>query len=170
MFALQRARGGGVGYDENLVIFLDQAGGGLDDADMRLHAGNDSLLAAKGAERLAKGLEKLGTIFGGYSEWGQPVHEVGRDQKILGLPKRRPNTEFAFRMLCRHNKYVQNFGEVRDDDEISRRERVWIHFIIDLEGLTGGPVGAMPAAEFRRAVDDMLDLDRFEPKTRPAVP
>lgn len=128
------------------------------------------LLSSFKQERLAKGLEKLGTIFGGYSEWGQPIHEVGRDQKILGLPKRRPNTEHAFRMLCRHNKYVQKFGEVRDDDEISRRERVWIHFIIDLEGLTGGPVGAMKATEFRRAVEEMIDLERFVPKNRPHVP
>lgn len=117
-------------------------------------------------ERLAKGLEKLGTIFGGYSEWGQPIHEVGNDQRLLGLPKRRPNTEHAFRMLCRHNKYVQKFGEVKDDDEISRRERVWIHLMIDLEGLTGGPVGAMPAAEFRRAVEESIELEGFTRRAR----
>ena len=78
-----------------------------------------------GEPRLAGALEKLGTIFGGYGEWGQPVHGVGNDVRILGLPIRRPNTEHAFRMLCRHNKYVQEFGRVRDADEVARREQVW---------------------------------------------
>ena len=76
-----------------------------------------------GEPRLASALEKLGTIFGGYGEWGQPVHGVGNDVRILGLPIRRPNTEHAFRMLCRHNRYVQQFGRVRDADEVARRER-----------------------------------------------
>ena len=34
-------------------------------------------------------------------------------------------------MLCRHNKYVQEFGRVRDADEIARRERVWEEAIDD---------------------------------------
>jgi hypothetical protein len=54
--------------------------------------------------KLANALEKLGTIFGGYSEWGQPVHDVGNDVRLLGLPLRRPDTLHSFRMLCRHNK------------------------------------------------------------------
>ena len=29
-------------------------------------------------------------IFGGYAEWGQPVHSVGNDVRLLGLPIRRP--------------------------------------------------------------------------------
>ena len=60
--------------------------------------------------KLASALEKLGTIFGAYGEWGQPIHGVGNDVRLLGLPIRRPNTEHAFRMLCRHNRYVQEFG------------------------------------------------------------
>ena len=40
------------------------------------------LLSGLKQERLANALEKLGTIFGGYSEWGQPVHEVGNDVRI----------------------------------------------------------------------------------------
>ena len=120
------------------------------------------LLAGVKQKRLGKALEKLGNIFGGYSEWGQPVHEVGRDVEILGLPAERPNTRHAFRMLCRHNRYVQNFGQVRDLDEISRREKVWWDFCLDLERETGGPAGAMSAADFRQAVEDGLDLERFE--------
>ena len=46
-------------------------------------------------ERLAFALKKLGNIFGGYSEWGQPVHEVGRDVRLLGLSEDRPDTVHA---------------------------------------------------------------------------
>lgn len=120
------------------------------------------LLAGVKQERLGKALEKLGSIFGSYSEWGQPVHEVGRDVELLGLSPERPNTHHAFRMLCRHNRYVQNFGQVRDLDEISRREKVWWDFCLDLEERTGSPVGAMSAEDFRRAVDEDLDLETFE--------
>ncbi len=116
--------------------------------------------------RLANALEKLGTIFGGYSEWGQPVHQVGNDVTVLGLPEQRPNTLHAFRMLCRHNRYVQNFGQVRDLDEISRRERVWWNFVVDLENEAGEPVGAMPAPDFRAALANRLNPATFEPLER----
>jgi hypothetical protein len=120
------------------------------------------LLKSVNQDRLANALEKLGTIFGGYSEWGQPVHEVGNDVRVLGLSDDRPNTEHAFRMLCRHNRYVQDFGQVRDLDEISRREKVWWDFITGLEERGGGPVGALAPKDFRAAVDERLDLTRFE--------
>ncbi len=87
---------------------------------------------------------------------------MGRDVSLLGLPEERPDTRHAFRMLCRHNRYVQNFGQVRDLDDISRREKVWWDFCMDLEKKNGGPVGAMTAAAFRRAVEDGIDLERFE--------
>ena len=104
-----------------------------------------STLTWLGEPRLANGLEKLGTIFGGYSEWGQPVHSVGNDVRILGLPLRRPDTEHAFRMLCRHNKYVQDFGRVKDLDEIARRERVWDQTLAAIEHETGLEAGAVSA-------------------------
>ncbi|MEM7048688.1 MAG: SDR family oxidoreductase [Acidobacteriota bacterium] len=112
--------------------------------------------------KLANALDKLGTIFGGYSEWGQPIHEVGNDVRVLGLTEERPNTRHVFRMLCRHNRYVQDFGQVRDADDISRREKVWWDFILDLEEETGHPVGAMSAEDFRAAVEAGLDLESFE--------
>ena len=99
------------------------------------------LLKSVKQERLANALEKLGTIFGGYSEWGQPVHEVGNDVRVLGLSAERPNTEHAFRMLCRHNRYVQNYGQVREPDEISRREWVWWEVIVALEDAHRRPGG-----------------------------
>ncbi|MCB1033020.1 MAG: SDR family oxidoreductase, partial [Acidobacteria bacterium] len=115
-------------------------------------------------DRIAHALDKLGTIFGGYSEWGQPIHEVGRDVSLLGMPEERPNTLHAFRMLCRHNRYVQNFGQVRDEDEISRREKVWWDLMKEVEETTGSPAGAMEAPEFHALVARELDLDAFERK------
>lgn len=114
-----------------------------------------------GQGRLANALSKLGTIFGGYSEWGQPVHEVGRDVSILALPAERPNTEHAFRMLCRHNRWVQEFGKVRDAAEISRRERAWRDFVHALERRIGGAVGALEPERFQQAVAEGLDLEEW---------
>ncbi len=114
-------------------------------------------------KNLARALQKLGTIFGGYSEWGQPVHAVGHDHTVLGLPEERPNTEMAFRMLCRHNKYVQQFGKLRDPIEISRRERLWQDFLDRLEAREGRPAGELSSTEFRKALKAEFDLERFEP-------
>ena len=58
--------------------------------------------------------------------------------RVLGLPLRRPNTFYAFRMLCRHNKLVQEFGKVKDPDEIARRERVWAEALARIEKESGG--------------------------------
>jgi nucleoside-diphosphate-sugar epimerase len=120
------------------------------------------LLKGLKQERIAHALDKLGTIFGGYSEWGQPIHEVGRDVSILGLPEQRPNTLHAFRMLCRHNRYVQKFGEIKDADEISRREKIWADFCQRIEDETGSPAGATEAEEFHRRVAEQLDVKAFE--------
>lgn len=119
------------------------------------------VLARVKQERLASILDKLGTIFGGYSEWGQPIHEVGKDVEILGLPKERPNTPQAFRMLCRHNRYVQDFGKVKDLGEMSRREKVWWDFVRELEDETGGPVGKISADDFRHYLAERIDLETF---------
>lgn len=113
-------------------------------------------------DKIAGILGKLSTIFGGYSEWGQPVHEVGNDVHLLGLTLPRPNTKHAFRMLCRHNRYVQDFGKVRDLDEMSRRERIWLEFIDELESEAEKPAGAIAAPDFKSAVDSRLDLGGLE--------
>ena len=114
--------------------------------------------------KVAYAMEKLGTIFAGYSEWGQPVHAVGNDVRILGLSDKRPDAAHSFRMLCRHNRYVQEFGKVRDLDEISRRERVWWDLMCKLERETGGPSGAISPDEFRAALDKHIDLESFTPR------
>jgi nucleoside-diphosphate-sugar epimerase len=121
-----------------------------------------ALLLALGEPRLAEVLERLGTIFGVYGEWGQPVHGVGNDVRLLGLPAMRPDTLATFRMLCRHNKYVQEFGRVRDPDEIARRERLWENTIDDVEYETGQPVASMDPDEFRHLLSDRIDLRVFQ--------
>jgi nucleoside-diphosphate-sugar epimerase len=121
-------------------------------------------LEQAGEAKLANALEKLGMIFGGYGEWGQPIHDVGNDVRILGLPIRRPNTLHAFRMLCRHNKYVQEFGRVRDPDEIARRERLWGKVLDAIEFETGRQIASMPPDEFRKTLVQRLDLKTFRPK------
>jgi nucleoside-diphosphate-sugar epimerase len=118
--------------------------------------------------KLANALEKLGTIFGAYGEWGQPIHGVGNDVRLLGLPIRRPNTEHAFRMLCRHNRYVQEFGRVRDADETARRERVWVSAIEAIEHRSGHEIGALPAADFQRLIDEEIDLRAFRLRSAPS--
>jgi hypothetical protein len=112
--------------------------------------------------KLANALEKLGAIFGVYGEWGQPIHDVGNDVRILGLPLRRPDTIKAFRMLCRHNRYVQEFGRVRDPDEIARRERVWQKTLEAIEFSSGREVASVPTREFARLLAAQIDLRTFQ--------
>ncbi len=119
------------------------------------------LLQAANQEKVAKILGKLGTIFSGYSEWGQPIHEVGNDVEVLGLEEPRPDSRHAFRMLCRHNRFVQNFGQIKDDDEISRRERIWMRFVLALEQKASKEAGAIAPSEFQNAVFAGLDLSDF---------
>jgi nucleoside-diphosphate-sugar epimerase len=117
--------------------------------------------------RLAGAMEKLASIFGGYSEWGQPVHDVGNDVRLLGLSLRRPDTVHAVRMLCRHNKYVQEFGRVRDGDEVARRERLWVKALEAIELETGREAGAIPAREFARLLAAHIELPGFRARPHP---
>jgi hypothetical protein len=119
------------------------------------------LLSQLNQPRIADALERLSTIFGSYSEWGQPVHEVGKDVSVLGLSEPRPDTVAAFRMLCRHNRYIQDYGQIRDLAEISRREKLWTEFIKTLEAQTGQPASAISAEAFRTALADYFDLTSF---------
>jgi nucleoside-diphosphate-sugar epimerase len=123
-----------------------------------------ALLTVLGEGRLAQALERLGTIFGVYSEWGQPVHGVGNDVGILGLPRRRPDSLQVFRMICRYNRYVLRFGRIKDDGEIARRERLWEEAVGGLEFELGRPPAALGPEEFARALEARLDLVRFRPQ------
>ncbi|HET7291459.1 MAG TPA: SDR family oxidoreductase [Vicinamibacteria bacterium] len=126
-----------------------------------------AVLTRVGEPKLATALERLATIFGGYGEWGQPVHEVGNDVRILGLPIRRPDTRHAFRMLCRHNRFVQDYGRVRDPDEIARRERVWERALAAIEHGTGREVASLPPGEFHKRLLGEVDMKSFELKKKP---
>ncbi len=121
-----------------------------------------TVLERVGEPRLGAALERLSTIFGAYGEWGQPVHEVGNDVRLLGLALRRPDTRHAFRMLCRHNRYVQEYGRVRDADEVARREHAWEEAIDAIEHRTGRQASAIPAGEFRELLVEEIDLKGFE--------
>lgn len=128
-----------------------------------------TVLSGLKQKKVANALNKLGNIFSGYSEWGQPVHQVGNDVDILGMPTPRPCTEAAFRMLCRHNKYVQDFGNVRDPLDLSRREKLWLEFIDELEAETGKPVHEMHSKEFYQRFCAAFDRDSFTRKSQPAL-
>jgi nucleoside-diphosphate-sugar epimerase len=125
------------------------------------------VLTSLGQGRTANALEKLGSIFGGYSEWGQPIHEVGKDVEVLGLSSERPNAVHAFRMLCRHNKWVQNFGQIKDAREISRRERIWREIMFEIEEKHGQPAGALTGFVFRAHVEEVLDSETFVRRSSP---
>ena len=129
-----------------------------------------AVLSRLGEDKLANALEKLGAIFGGYAEWGQPVHSVGNDVRLLGLPIRRPDPEHAFRMLCRHNRYVQQYGRVRDADETARRELAWEKALQRIEARTGHQAGALRPREFRECLAQELDLETFTLKHQEAAP
>lgn len=125
-----------------------------------------TLLGTLGEHKLVQAFERLDALFGSYIEWGQPVHDVGDDVKILALPARRPDTIGAFRMLCRHSRFVQEFGTVRDPDEISRRERLWGRAIDEIEFGTGRYAASLPAREFRRLLEARIDLAGFRERRR----
>lgn len=96
-------------------------------------------------------LRKLTQIFAAYSEWGQPRHEVGNDENILGLGP-RPCLSKALTAVIRHNMFVQEFGKVRGE-AVFQRERVWEQFVKKLENKYGCKMLAdVPTAAFRSEV------------------
>ena len=156
---------------EMVKILNEELGANVKLAEPTLHRtvtlpAISKLLHAAKQQKIANVLGKLGSIFGGYSEWGQPIHEVGNDVRILGLEEPRPDSRYAFRMLCRHNRFVQNFGQIKDLDEISRRERIWMDFVVALEEEASIEAGAMPPYEFQKAVFSTFDLEGFTRKDR----
>ena len=97
-------------------------------------------------------------------------YSVGNDVRILGLSIRRPNTAHAFRMLCRHNKYVQHFGRLRDADDIARREQVWEQVCASIEQKSGHEAGAIGPDEFRRLLTEEIDFKTFRLRAAPRSP
>jgi len=64
-------------------------------------------------------------------------------------------------MLCRHNRYVQEFGRVRDAREVARREGVWERAIDDIEYETGQVAASLSRPEFEREIEARVELHRF---------
>ena len=64
-------------------------------------------------------------------------------------------------MLCRHNRFVQQYGRVRDGDEIARREMAWEQALQRIEVRTGHQAGALRPREFRDRLAEELDLETF---------
>jgi len=110
------------------------------------------LLGRFGAGRLVSALGKMTDVFGGYAEWGQPVHEVGNDVRLLGLDPARPDPCLSFRMLCRHNRWVQRFGRLRNRRELAAREHAWREFLRHLAVQEGCPPATLSANTFAQAV------------------
>lgn len=104
-----------------------------------------------GLGKLYKRLEVLFNIFGGYSEWGQPNHHLGNDVRLLGLSEKRPNLEQVLRLMCRHNKHVQEWGQARDRDLLAKREKLWKKFMADLVKKTGKQPKDIAPADFEKA-------------------
>jgi hypothetical protein len=74
-------------------------------------------------------------------------------------------------MLCRHNKYVQEFAKVRDLDEIARREKAWGEALAAIAYRTGRQAATIPAREFKKLLAQEIDPRTFAPvarKVRPA--
>jgi hypothetical protein len=109
-----RIRLGGHGPHHARGAGRERAAGRPDALPQRDAARGEGALERVGSPSWPAPSRSWGTIFGGYGEWGQPIHDVGNDVRILGLPLRRPQTDHAFRMLCRHNRYVQEYGRVRE--------------------------------------------------------
>jgi hypothetical protein len=64
-------------------------------------------------------------------------------------------------MLCRHNRFVQEYGRLRDPDEIARRERLWEKAISKMEFETGRKAASIGADEFRQLLAREIDLKAF---------
>ena len=73
-------------------------------------------------------------------------------------------------MLCRHSRFVQEFGMVRDPDEIARRERLWGQAIDEIEFGTGRPAASLLAREFRRLLEARIDLSGFRKRGAWLIP
>ena len=156
--------------DEMARIVREEVGLGVRMADptvarLVLRPLRRALLVALGQGRVARSFEKLGAVFSVYTEWGQAVHAVGEDVRVLGLPSRRPDVHRAFRMLCRHNRYVLEFGTVRGEREVARREAVWQRVVDEIEFRAGRPAASLSPPEFRQMLEEHVHLPGF--RSRP---
>lgn len=113
-------------------------------------------------KRLFASLIENVTSFQTYCEGRQPRHEVGHDQKILGLGPPAPAEELA-RMQCRHNRYVVLTSKSRQLGEIEQRAAQWRRALGRIEAQTGRRAAQLSAREFHAALAANIDLGNFAP-------
>ena len=119
-----------------------------------------ALLLALGEPKPAHVLERLGTIFGVYGEWGSRSTTWATTCACSACRSGGPTPSLP--SAGRHNKYVQEFGQVRDLDEVARRERLRENAIDEIEFETGRQVASMRPREFRRLLGERLDPRTFK--------
>src|SRR5207249_3710478 len=78
------------------------------------------------------------------------------DVAILCLPAARPIAADALRMLCRHNQWVQDFGRIRDLNDIARRERVWAGLVEQIERRAARPAARIASDQFHAMLAALL--------------
>lgn len=118
----------------------------------------EMFLRLLGQPKFADTTERLFQIFCVYSEWGQPIHDMGNDVRLLGMSPNRPDLVPVLRLMLRHNQFVQDFGRIRDPIEITKREKVWAEFVEKLENRTGVPVATMSAKHWKVEQQALKDL------------
>ena len=59
---------------------------------------------------------------------------------------------------------AQEFGKVKDADEVARRERVWAEALERIEKESGRQAASLEAPEFNRRIGEILDRKAFVPK------
>ena len=60
----------------------------------------------------------------------------------------RPSSEEGFRMLCRHNKLVLDYGKIRDPMRVAKRERLWLKFLQSVQEGSGKRPGTIESKQF----------------------
>ena len=102
---------------------------------------------AVGEHKLGQAFERLGALFGAYVRVGPDRARGGRRREAPRPARPAPGHAVeAFRMLCRHSRFVQEFGAVREPEEIARRERLWERAIDDMEFGTDRPAASLSGA------------------------
>jgi hypothetical protein len=125
-------------------------------------------LLARGRSQSKRGpVAKIASLIGvflGYAETPPANYEVGNDERLLGLSPPEQATVDAVRLLCRHNRYVLDYGRVRGLAEIVRREQVWTDVIRAIERDEGVAAARLSPQSFDRLVSSYLETTTFQPK------
>ena len=121
-----------------------------------------AVLERSGEPKLANALDKLGTIFGGYGEWGQPIHDVGQRREdprpAAPAPEHRARVPDALPAQQVRAGVRQGPRPRRDRPP---RAPVGEDVLKAIEHTTGRQVASIPPDEFRRFLVQRIDLKGF---------